>query len=517
MKVYFYHTQDLNMIQKKWKEGRFPGHFLYGATHLPKEGVDVVMHKHKAIESRFKLMMYVAWSVLTCREHFDAIYATHWDGLELIIFMRALHLYPHPIIIWHHQPITEADSKFREMMARLFYKGIDHMFFFSEKLKEVSLKSPKANEERMQVCPWGADLENYDRLKMEYPVEEHVGFVSTGKEKRDMPTLIRAFSATGQELNIYIAYNACGDNYVEILNDLRPSANVHINFIKGLIPNELAQKVWAAKCVVICCQETNYTVGLTTLVEALALGLPVISTRNDTFPFDIEKEGVGIAVPYYDSVAWEKAIRFIVSNPEEAEEMGRRARQLAESSFNLDICTHEVAEAIKKFDKHKKEDSLPAPLERGEQNAVKEQKETQAVPKVPVVPEHKTVQEPTIFDQPVEPQEPEPAPEPAAPKLPEFRVSKEIEDFYADMPKTTRAAESPKPQPASDSQNNIVNINTDALKGKLHVAQKQMATWGEKIKEQLPEKEQVERLGKNLNQWGKKQFEKVKEMINKKS
>ena len=271
MKVYFYHTQDLNMIQKKWKEGRFPGHFLYGATHLPKEGVDVVMHKHKAIESRFKLMMYVAWSVLTCREHFDAIYATHWDGLELIIFLRALHLYPHPIIIWHHQPITEADSKFREMMARLFYKGIDHMFFFSEKLKEVSLKSPKANEERMQVCPWGADLENYDRLKMEYPVEEHVGFVSTGKEKRDMPTLIRAFSATGQELNIYIAYNACGDNYVEILNDLRPSANVHINFIKGLIPNELAQKVWAAKCVVICCQETNYTVGLTTLVEALAL------------------------------------------------------------------------------------------------------------------------------------------------------------------------------------------------------------------------------------------------------
>ena len=506
MKVYFYHTQDLNMIQKKWKEGRFPGHFLYGATHLPKEGVDVVMHKHKAIKSRFKLMIYVAWSVMTCREHFDAIYATHWDGLELIIFLRALHLYPHPIIIWHHQPITEADSKFREMMARLFYKGIDHMFFFSEKLKEVSLKSPKANEERMQVCPWGADLDNYDRLKIEYPVEEHVGFVSTGKEKRDMPTLIRAFSATGQELNIYIAYNACGDNYVEILNDLRPSANVHINFIKGLIPNELAQKVWAAKCVVICCKETNYTVGLTTLVEALALGLPVISTRNETYPFDIEKEGVGIVVPYYDSVAWEKAIRFIVSNPEEAEEMGRKARQLAEKSFNLDICTHAVAEAIKKFDKHKKEDPLPAPLKRGEQNAVKEQKETQAVPEVSVVPEHKTVQEPTIFDQPVELQKPEPA----APKLPEFRVSKEIEDFYADMPKNTRAAESSKPQPVAEPQNSIISINTDALKEKMQGVQKVLVGWGERIKEQLPEKEQVVGLGQKLKLWGQKQIEKIK-------
>ena len=497
MKVYFYHTQDLNMIQKKWKEGRFPGHFLYGATHLPKEGVDVVMHKHKVIESRFKLMLYVAWSVLTCREHFDAIYATHFNGLELIIFMRALHLYPHPIIIWHHQPITEADNRFREMMARLFYKGIDHMFFFSERLIEVSLKSSKANEECMQVCPWGADLDNYDRLKREYPVEEHVGFVSTGKEKRDMPTLIRAFSATGQELSIYIAYNACGDNYLEILNDLRPSANVHINFIKGLIPNELAQKVWAAKCVVICCQETNYTVGLTTLVEALALGLPVISTRNETYPFDIEKEGVGITVPYYDSVAWEKAIRFIVSNPEEAEEMGRKARQLAESSFNLEICAREVAKAIKKFDKKKKQEV------RGEKQEAQEVQRVQRN------------QEPTIFDQPIEPTS-----EPAAPKLPEFRVSKEIEDFYADMPKTSKTsyissnAKSQDPLPSEGSgearESSIVSINTDALKEKMHTAQKQLVTWGEKIKEQLPEKEQVERLGNNLSRWAQKQIDKIK-------
>ena len=513
MKVYFYHTQDLNMIHKKWKEGRFPGHFLYGATHLPDEGIEVVLHKYKSISSRFRLMCYVAWSVLTCREHFDAIYATHWDGLELIIFLRALHLYRRPIIIWHHQPIMEADSKFREMMARLFYKGIDHMFFFSERLVQESLKSPKANEERMQVCPWGADLVSYDRLMKEYPVEEHVGFVSTGKEKRDMPTLIRAFSATGQELNIYIAYNACGDNYVEILNDLRPSANVHINFIKGFIPNELAQKVWAAKFVVICCQETNYTVGLTTLVEALAFGLPVISTRNETYPFDIEKEGVGITVPYYDSVAWEKAIRFLVNNPEEAEEMGRKARELAERSFNLEICAHEVAEAIKKFDK-KKEKEVRG--ERLEVREVKEVQEVQAVPEVPVVPEQKAVQEPTIFDVPAEPQKPEPTPEPVAPKIPEFRVSKEIEDFYADIPKTPQPPLGGAQRESQPADKPIISINTEALKEKMHVAQEQLVKWGGIIKEQLPEKEQVVRFGKNLMQWGKKQYEKIMKKVNRK-
>lgn len=519
MKVYFYHTQDLNMIHKKWKEGRFPGHFLYGATHLPEEGVEVVLHKYKSISSRFRLMCYVAWSVLTCREHFDAIYATHWDGLELIIFLRALHLYRRPIIIWHHQPIMEADSKMREMMARLFYKGIDHMFFFSERLIQESLKSPKANPDRMQVCPWGADLVSYDRLMKEYPVEEHVGFVSTGKEKRDMPTLIRAFSATGQELNIYIAYNACGDNYVEILNDLRPSANVHINFIKGFIPNELAQKVWTAQFVVICCQETNYTVGLTTLVEALAFGLPVISTRNETYPFDIEAEGVGITVPYYDSVAWEKAIRFLVNNPEEAEKMGHKARELAERTYNLENCTHVVAEALKKFEKKSHHAQKGTPHFMEGKNEGEEQKEVQAVPEVPVVPEQRAVQEPTIFEVPAEPQKPEPTPEPVAPKIPEFRVSKEIEDFYADMPKTSqpKTQSSPYVREQKEESPSIISINTDALKAKMHQTQEVLVKWGRIIQEQLPEKEQVVRFGNNLKRWTVKQYEIIKEKIKSKS
>ncbi len=350
MKVYFYHTQDLNLIQKRWKEGHFPGHFLYGTTHFQKYGVDVVMHKYKDISNKFQLMLYVALRVFCCREHFDAIYATSSCGLEFVIFLRALHLYRKPIIIWQSKPIIKADNGFHEMMEQILYRGIDQMLLFSDKLIETSLKSSKAKANRMQVCHWGADLESYDRMKKEYPVEEHEGFISTGKDKRDMPTLIRAFSATGQELSIYIAYNASGDNYLEILNDLRPSENIHINFIKGLIPNELAQKVWTSKCVTICCQETNYAVGLTTLIEALALGLPVIATRNSTYPFDIEKEGVGVIVPYYDSVAWEKAIRLIINNPKEAENMGKKARKLAEDIYNLDNCAREVSEIIKKYE-----------------------------------------------------------------------------------------------------------------------------------------------------------------------
>ncbi len=42
MKVYFYHTQDIQRIMREWGEGRFPGHYLYGATQLGDHGIDVV-------------------------------------------------------------------------------------------------------------------------------------------------------------------------------------------------------------------------------------------------------------------------------------------------------------------------------------------------------------------------------------------------------------------------------------------------------------------------------------------
>ncbi len=49
MKVYFYHTQDIQRIMREWGEGRFPGHYLYGATQLGDHGIDVVFHRYRPL------------------------------------------------------------------------------------------------------------------------------------------------------------------------------------------------------------------------------------------------------------------------------------------------------------------------------------------------------------------------------------------------------------------------------------------------------------------------------------
>lgn len=346
MKVYFYHTQDIQYILRRMADGEFPSHYLYGATRLPDYGIGVVWHKARIGLPRWRMMLRNAWQVLTCREHFDAIYATHYRGLELIVLLRALGLYRKPVIIWHHQPIVTPRSKWREWLGRVFYRGFDRMFFFSQKLIDDSLHSPKARPDRMVLGHWGADLDFYDRVMDGGDGRRH-GFVSTGKELRDMPTLVEAFNKSGADLDIYVGRDIGGVCYESVFSKLTMEPNVRLHFTERLIPYELSLKVNRAECVVICCERTKYTVGLTTVVEALALGLPMVCSRNPQIPVDLDAEGCGISVPYYDVEGWERAIGYISSHPDEAREMGCRGRRLAEQLYNDRRCAREVAQVIK--------------------------------------------------------------------------------------------------------------------------------------------------------------------------
>ena len=115
------------------------------------------------------------------------------------------------------------------------------------------------------------------------PDRKPEGFISTGKENRDVDTMLQAFCATDQQLDLYIAPTNGSVNYQQIIERFCLPDSVRVHYTDGVIPYLLAQKVARKSCVVICCMDFPYTVGLTTLVEAFALGIPVICSRNPNF------------------------------------------------------------------------------------------------------------------------------------------------------------------------------------------------------------------------------------------
>jgi len=358
-RIYFYHTQDTERIVREWKQGIFPSHFLYGALQLDEHGIDVIWHHQKHTYKRLRDMIVATWKVLSCCKRYDVLYATHTLGIEPVILLRALRLYRHPIVVWHHQPIVKAKNPLREALARLFYRGMDHMIFFSERLMQDSLLSAKADPRRMSMVHWGADLEYYSPLLAsplgECPEwrgcegkstpqkgERGGGFISTGKELRDYETLVQAFRETGLPLTLFVEKKR--QAYFE--NLLAGCSNIEVHYGDRPIPHEIALHVAQSSCVCICCQKSNYTVGLTTVVEALALGLPILCTRNPQMPMDIEADGCGFWLEPKDVDGWKEKLHYIASHPQEGKAMGQRGRALAERYYNVRQCGKEVADII---------------------------------------------------------------------------------------------------------------------------------------------------------------------------
>lgn len=246
--IYFYHTRLTRESYEEWKEYKFPGHILYGLPLLEKHGIHSVMHKCRYFSSRLRLMLYATKEILFCKEKYQVLYATSFRGIEPVIFLRALGLYRKPIVIWHHTAVVNSSGFAREQISRLFYKGIDKMFLFSRKLIQDSLKTRKAPAHKLKLVHWGPDLPFYDHLLAEMPDRKPEGFISTGKENRDVSTLFQAFAATKEKLDLYIAVSCGNINYKNIIDGFTLPDSIHVHYTDGVIPTSLPNW-WRGKAV----------------------------------------------------------------------------------------------------------------------------------------------------------------------------------------------------------------------------------------------------------------------------
>ena len=87
-------------------------------------------------------------------------------------------------------------------------------------------------------------------------------------------------------------------------------------------------------------------IGLTAVLEALSLGVPVVVTRNDFLGIDIEAEGVGVWVAPGDPGDWSRTLSDLAQDLPRLRAMGRRGRQLAENRLNIETYARVLADNI---------------------------------------------------------------------------------------------------------------------------------------------------------------------------
>lgn len=262
--------------------------------------------------------------------------------LMLLSLLRVCGLYrKRKIIVISHRTLVTGHNSFEKLCNRLIYSTCNKVLFHSQKNLEESINKGLIRPEQAEFLYWGDDLEYID-THIHSSQGEY--FLSTGREQRDFSLLVSAFSKTDAKLELYTNKINYDNNYEYLFEMQELSPNIKIVFVEKDMETIqfLSEKSAECMCIIIPLLQTeiHYCVGLTSIVEAMAMGKPIICSRNPYSPIDIEKERIGIVVD--DEVSWIKAINWMKTHPIERHQMGIRARKLAEQKFNINKCSKQL-------------------------------------------------------------------------------------------------------------------------------------------------------------------------------
>ena len=275
----------------------------------------------------------------------DVVFLTYlyMQPVFLLALLRRCGLFKkRKFIAVSHVPLREGRNHIETVLLGIAYTSFNKILFHSQKNMEESINAGLIERKRCDVLLWGDDLDYIDK---HIKVSQGITFLSTGREHRDYFTLISAFAKRPNlQLELYTnLYNFDSSNE-SLIREQGKYNNILIEFVEKSTETTrfLAQKVGECLCVVIPVEKEGlfYCVGFTSVVEAMAMSKPIISTRNPFYPIDLEKEGIGLYVDNTDS--WINAIEYLYSHPEIAEEMGKKARRLAEERYNIVECSKQI-------------------------------------------------------------------------------------------------------------------------------------------------------------------------------
>lgn len=333
-------------LREMYAAGNMSSRLFYGLIEL-EDKYDVEQVNYDSRAGVIGLIRSNLRVTRTC----DFIYMTYLyeQPLILISFLKSLGFYRHrKIIAVSHKRLKTGKNVLERFIYQLVYRHIDMFFFHSQQNLDDSVALGLTERKKTCFFYWGDELFYVDRT---YKMSMGNFFISTGRENRDFDLLIHAFSKTDADLELYTNRINYANNYESLAEYQGQYPNVKIEFVDKSNDTtlRLAQRTAECRCIVIPLMKShvNYCVGLTSIIEAMAMGKPIISSPNPYSPVDIVKERIGMVADTEEE--WVAAIQFIQNYPEEAMAMGKRARRLAEQYYNVNSTARLLDEILQSF------------------------------------------------------------------------------------------------------------------------------------------------------------------------
>jgi glycosyltransferase involved in cell wall biosynthesis len=352
LKILLINAFDMNENYSMYKNHLSPGHLLFGAVEL-NDKFDIAIPEQEKFTFLNKIGNWIDIPLLDQQiralrllSRFDILYAPFAaTNTKLIVACKLFGLIRKPIIILVHHPLFGKPSRqrWKWLLAKKLILSYDTIIFLSEKMRKELIDAYNIDagyaDRHFLISNLGVDLDFYKEHATK-DLDSRRCLVSSGNSNRDFDILIEASKKLRVPCKIYCKPKS------------RPRTSPvpdNVQVLSGDFPySQICEDLRQASIVLIPLgREPQGIVGFTSLLEALALGKPVIMTKNKYIDIDLERENIGISVDEGDVDGWIHAISSLLDDHERLRIMGENSLRLAKKKFHINAFAMDLAKAIK--------------------------------------------------------------------------------------------------------------------------------------------------------------------------
>lgn len=279
------------------------------------------------------------------QEGVDIIHSHYAKDLWTLTPSLGGSLHSVPLVLTKH--IGTMQTK-KDPLHRMVYGRVDHIIAVSEVIRKNILRTHPVSGEKVGLIPNGVDLSPFDPerprravLRREFGIAEQpivvgmAGRLNWWKGYREV--LLAAESILRKRSDVWflaVGGATLGEEAeAEAIRSFARTLDLKGRFIFTGFRNDMADCYSVMDLFVYPAYAEAF--GLV-LIEAMAAGLPVVSTDCDGVP-EIVRHGVtGILVPARDAEPLVRAVESLLSDPENRNRYGRAGRIRAEKEYDFE-------------------------------------------------------------------------------------------------------------------------------------------------------------------------------------
>jgi glycosyltransferase involved in cell wall biosynthesis len=281
----------------------------------------------------------LAWVTFRRRRHYRLVFTDGEQvGLPYAVLTRLVRRRPIHFMIVHIMSVPKKSVLARALRLR---SRIDRWFVYSSAQADFLTRQLGVPATDVTLTPFMVDT-RFFAPRPHDATGERPTVCAAGLEFRDYPTLIDALADL--DVDVVLAAASPWSKRPDTTAGVDLPANVQVG---RLDLDELRELYARSSVVAVPLTEVDFQAGITTILEAMAMGKPVVCTRT-TGQTDTVVDGVtGRYVPPGDARALRDAVVGLLSDPVGAADMGAAARSWAERHAELDVYADRLAAHVR--------------------------------------------------------------------------------------------------------------------------------------------------------------------------